>query len=227
MPRARYKGRRDHIVPRAGERHLAVGSRRPSELVSLSALPSPLRRCRSEDIDLPRLLLQIPSLELGLRGCREPEQPTPLGHGPVYLLRVCARTTVCYSRLMMLHLRTWARAMKRDVIALYLAGRDPRVPWYAKLLAGTVAAYAISPIDLIPDFIPVLGYLDDLLLLPLGIYAVVKLIPPEIMDQHRQQASAMQDRPVSYAAAVAIAAVWIGLALLATAFVYRRFLERP
>jgi uncharacterized membrane protein YkvA (DUF1232 family) len=124
-------------------------------------------------------------------------------------------------------LRTWVRAMKRDVIAVYLAGRDPRVPWYAKLLAGIVAAYAISPIDLIPDFIPVLGYLDDVLLLPLGIYIVVKLIPPEIMEQHRQQASTMQDRPVSYVAGVAIAALWVGLALLVTGFVYRRLLERP
>lgn len=121
---------------------------------------------------------------------------------------------------MLHHLRTWARAMKRDVIALYLASRDARVPWYAKLLAGAVAAYAISPIDLIPDFIPVLGYLDDLLLLPLGIYAVVKLIPPHVMEQLRQSANALQDRPVSYFAAAVIMVAWIALAALVIAFVY-------
>jgi uncharacterized membrane protein YkvA (DUF1232 family) len=121
---------------------------------------------------------------------------------------------------MLHHLRTWARTMKRDVIALYLASRDPRVPWYAKLLAGVVAAYAISPIDLIPDFIPVLGYLDDLLLLPLGIYAVVKLIPPNVMEQLRQTATTLQDRPVSYSAAAVIMVAWIAFVALVIAFVY-------
>ena len=121
---------------------------------------------------------------------------------------------------MLNHLRTWARTMKRDVIALYLASRDARVPWYAKLLAGVVAAYAISPIDLIPDFIPVLGYLDDLLLLPLGIYAVVKLIPPNVMEQLRQTATTLQDRPVSYSAAAVIMVAWIAFVALVIAFVY-------
>jgi uncharacterized membrane protein YkvA (DUF1232 family) len=124
---------------------------------------------------------------------------------------------------MLHHLRTWARVMKRDVIALYLASRDARVPWYAKLLAGAVAAYAISPIDLIPDFIPVLGYLDDLLLLPLGIYAVVKLIPPHVMEQLRQSATALQDRPVSYSAAAVIMVAWIAFVALVIAFVYNHF----
>jgi uncharacterized membrane protein YkvA (DUF1232 family) len=78
-------------------------------------------------------------------------------------------------------LKDWARAIKRDVYAVYLAARDPRVPWYVKALALCVAGYALSPIDLIPDFIPVIGYLDDLVIVPLGIVAVVKLIPPEIM----------------------------------------------
>src|SRR5215471_19208344 len=76
-------------------------------------------------------------------------------------------------------LRGWAALIKRDVHALYLAARDPRVPWYAKALAAVVAGYALSPIDLIPDFIPVLGYLDDVILVPLGIVLVVRLIPPE------------------------------------------------
>jgi uncharacterized membrane protein YkvA (DUF1232 family) len=124
---------------------------------------------------------------------------------------------------MLHHLRAWARVMKRDVIALYLASRDARVPWYAKLLAGAVAAYAISPIDLIPDFIPVLGYLDDLLLLPLGIYAVVKLIPPNVMEQLRQSATALQDRPVSYSAAAVIMVAWIAFVALVIAFVYNHF----
>src|SRR5262249_19115072 len=73
--------------------------------------------------------------------------------------------------------KLWARAIKRDVLALWIAARDPRVPWYAKALAMAVAAYALSPIDLIPDFIPVLGYLDDLVIVPLGILLVVALIP--------------------------------------------------
>ena len=79
------------------------------------------------------------------------------------------------------HWKQWARTVKRDAHALYLTARDPRVPWYAKGLAVAIAAYAASPIDLIPDFIPVVGYLDDLIIVPLGIALVVKLIPAEIM----------------------------------------------
>jgi uncharacterized membrane protein YkvA (DUF1232 family) len=73
-------------------------------------------------------------------------------------------------------IKSWARGLKRDVHAIYLAARDPRVPWYAKILAMAVAGYALSPIDLIPDFISVLGYLDDLIIVPLGIWLVVSLI---------------------------------------------------
>ena len=102
-----------------------------------------------------------------------------------------------------------ARAVRRDAHALYLAGRDPRVPWYAKALALAVAAYAFSPIDLIPDFIPVLGYLDDLILLPLGIMLVIRLIPPEIMAEHRELATAAMDRPVSRTAARVIVGIWV------------------
>jgi uncharacterized membrane protein YkvA (DUF1232 family) len=101
------------------------------------------------------------------------------------------------------------RTIKRDAHALYLAARDPRVPWYAKALALAVAAYAASPIDLIPDFIPVIGYLDDLIVLPLGVALVIRLIPPEIMAEHRAIAAAAQDRPVSRAAAVLIVLIWI------------------
>jgi uncharacterized membrane protein YkvA (DUF1232 family) len=81
--------------------------------------------------------------------------------------------------------KSWAREVKRDVVALYLAARDPRTPLIAKLVAAGVAAYALSPIDLIPDFIPVLGYLDELVILPLGILLVVRLIPPELMAEFR------------------------------------------
>lgn len=93
---------------------------------------------------------------------------------------------------MIARLKEWARALKRDVLALWLAARDPRVPWYAKLLAGLVAAYALSPIDLIPDFIPVLGLLDDLLIVPAGIWLSIRLIPPAVFAQLR---AAAQDRP--------------------------------
>ena len=106
-------------------------------------------------------------------------------------------------------LKDWARAIKRDVHAIYLAARDPRVPWYAKALALCVAGYALSPIDLIPDFIPVIGYLDDLIIVPLGIVAVVKLIPPEIMAEHRAAAAIAAERPMSRIAAAVIVFIWV------------------
>src|SRR5919197_3435580 len=100
--------------------------------------------------------------------------------------------------------RQWARDVRRDICAIYLARHDPRVPWYAKALAICVAAYAFSPIDLIPDFIPVLGYADDLLILPLGILLVIKMIPREVMAEHRANAVRMVEHPVSKAAAAVI-----------------------
>ena len=111
-------------------------------------------------------------------------------------------------------LKGWARSLKRDVIALRLAARDPRVPWYAKALAAAVAAYALSPIDLIPDFIPIIGYLDDLLIVPAGIWLAIRLIPPAVMAEHRA-AAADAPRVTSLAGAASIIAVWlIGLAAL-------------
>jgi len=111
-------------------------------------------------------------------------------------------------------LRTWARAIKRDVHALYLAARDTRVPWHAKAVALLVAGYALSPIDLIPDFIPVLGYLDDLIIVPLGIMLAVRLVPPEVLAEHRETAARLDRRPSSRIAAVIIIAIWLGVGLI-------------
>lgn len=122
-----------------------------------------------------------------------------------------------------MRLREWARAVKRDVLALYLAARDPRVPWHAKALALVVAAYALSPIDLIPDFIPVLGYLDDLIIVPLGIVLAVRMIPPDVMAEHRALAAASQRRPVSRLAAVVIATTWVAVIGLTGWFAYRYY----
>lgn len=105
--------------------------------------------------------------------------------------------------------KQWARTIKRDVHAVWLAARDPRTPWYAKALALVIAAYAVSPIDLIPDFIPVLGYLDDLVIVPLGVLLVVRLIPPEVMEEHREAAAKATERPVSPLGAGVVIAVWI------------------
>ena len=109
-------------------------------------------------------------------------------------------------------LKRWADAITRDIVALSLAGRDPRVPWYAKALALAVAAYAFSPIDLIPDFIPVLGLVDDLVILPLGILFVVKLIPPAIMAEHRAHALVLREQPRGTVAAIAVVCIWTALA---------------
>jgi uncharacterized membrane protein YkvA (DUF1232 family) len=116
-------------------------------------------------------------------------------------------------------LKQWARALKRDTLALYLAARDPRVPWYAKIVAAGVAAYALSPIDLIPDFIPVLGYLDDIVLVPLGIALAIRLVPAALLDEHRQRAATwLAERPASRAAALAIVLIWVAMASLALAW---------
>jgi uncharacterized membrane protein YkvA (DUF1232 family) len=116
-------------------------------------------------------------------------------------------------------LRGWARRIKRDVTAIYLAARDPRVPWYAKAVALCVAGYALSPIDLIPDFIPILGYLDDLIIVPLGILLVVRLIPSEILAEYRVIAAASAERPTSRSAAAIIIAIWVGVSLMALVLV--------
>lgn len=111
-------------------------------------------------------------------------------------------------------LKLWAGAIKRGVLALWLAARDPRVPQLAKIVAMVVAAYALSPIDLIPDFIPVLGYLDDLLIVPLGILVAIRLIPSTTLTELRQQAETLESRPVSRVGLMLVFAVWLVLALI-------------
>jgi uncharacterized membrane protein YkvA (DUF1232 family) len=116
---------------------------------------------------------------------------------------------------MLARLKIWAQTLRWEVHAIYLAARDPRVPWYAKALAMAVAGYALSPIDLIPDFIPVLGYVDDLIIVPLGVWATIALIPTDVLAEYRAVASATKC-PVSNVAAIAIVVVWIltGAALM-------------
>jgi uncharacterized membrane protein YkvA (DUF1232 family) len=122
---------------------------------------------------------------------------------------------------MLERIKQWARTIKRDVIALWIAARDPRVPWYAKALAAAIAAYALSPVDLIPDFIPVLGYLDDLVIVPAGILLVVWLIPVPLMAEFREQATVIAQRPRSTSAAVIIIVIWVAVAALAGWWLWR------
>ncbi|WP_353644869.1 DUF1232 domain-containing protein [Mesorhizobium sp. WSM2239] len=117
---------------------------------------------------------------------------------------------------MLAALKSWAKGIKSDAIALFLAARDPRTPWYAKATAACVAAYALSPIDLIPDFIPVLGYIDDLLIVPAGIWIAVRLVPAELMDEFRAKAEKVEARPRSRAGALLVVAVWLAAAGLLT-----------
>lgn len=123
-------------------------------------------------------------------------------------------------------LRRRARALKAETLALYLAARHPRTPWHAKLWVAGIVAYALSPIDLIPDFVPVLGYLDDLILLPLGLALAMRMIPPEVLAECRTQAreTLADGKPVSRGAAAVIVAVWVGLAAWGGYWIYRGLL---
>ena len=114
-------------------------------------------------------------------------------------------------------LRAWARDLKRDVVAVYFVARHPDTPWAARLLALAVAPYALSPIDLIPDFVPVLGYLDDLLLVPLGLLLVIRLTPESVLAACRARAETVLERPRSKAAAACIVVFWV---LCAAALTY-------
>ena len=107
--------------------------------------------------------------------------------------------------------KSWARGIKRDVVMVYFAARDPNAPLLARILAGLVAAYALSPIDLIPDFIPVLGYLDDLLIVPLGLLLVIRLMPDEVLINARSKADTLLARPRSWLAAGCFVAIWLVL----------------
>jgi uncharacterized membrane protein YkvA (DUF1232 family) len=120
-------------------------------------------------------------------------------------------------------LKLRASTMKRDTHALYFACRDPRTPWYVKVLAGGVVAYALSPIDLIPDFIPVVGYLDDLILVPLGIALAVKMIPGPVLVECRARAQTASERPTDRRAAAFIVVIWLATAALLIWLAYRAF----
>ena len=119
-----------------------------------------------------------------------------------------------------------ARQLRSETYALYLAYRDARTPWYAKIWAMCVVAYAFSPIDLIPDFVPILGYLDDVILVPLGVALALRLIPEEVMQESRERAQAEMEegKPVNWVGAVFIVLIWI-LAILFTAFTAARIIQ--
>jgi uncharacterized membrane protein YkvA (DUF1232 family) len=124
----------------------------------------------------------------------------------------------------LLHIwRQRAKQLKMEVHTLYLAYRDPRTPWYAKLFIGCVVGYALSPIDVIPDFIPVLGYVDDMIIVPLGVAIALKMIPPGVLDDCREKArqAAGQKKPGNWLAAAVIIAVWIFVALFIIIFFFR------
>jgi len=123
-------------------------------------------------------------------------------------------------------METWkqrVRQLKKETYAIYIACKDPRVPWYARIFAGFVVAYALSPIDLIPDVIPILGYLDDLVLVPLGIILVLKMIPPTVLAECREKAEAAmgQGKPTSRIAALVIMAIWLSLGIVAVVWIGR------
>jgi uncharacterized membrane protein YkvA (DUF1232 family) len=122
-------------------------------------------------------------------------------------------------------LKAQAAALKREIFALYFAARDPRTPWYAKLVVVCVVAYALSPIDLIPDPIPVLGYLDDLLLLPLGIYLALRMIPQEVLAECRAKAGTMSEKlPRNWCAGAVIVLLWLLTLMVAGYFLVQTFL---
>ena len=124
--------------------------------------------------------------------------------------------------------RAWAGNLKRQTVALYLAARDPRTPWYAKALGVCLVAYAASPIDLVPDFIPVLGYLDDLILLPLGIALMVRLVPPAVWAECLGRAREIEGRPGGggRVAAVVIGLLWLAVLAASTSLEVRHLGSR-
>jgi uncharacterized membrane protein YkvA (DUF1232 family) len=129
---------------------------------------------------------------------------------------------------MLSQLRTRARALKTETYALYLAARDPRTPWFAEVLVLLVVAYALSPIDLIPDFIPVLGYLDDLVIVPAGIALALALIPPEVIAEARQKAqSELPDKRAGIIGAAVIVLIWILAIIISALFIQKLLRKHP
>jgi len=126
-------------------------------------------------------------------------------------------------------LKQRARHLKAETLALYLAARDPRTPWYARLLVAGIVAYALSPIDLIPDFVPVFGYLDDLILIPLGITLAIKLVPPSVLAEGRTRAqeAIKIGKAVNWRAGAVIIAIWLVLAALCIAWAYKALKVQP
>lgn len=122
-------------------------------------------------------------------------------------------------------LKQRARRLKAETFVLYLAARHPDTPWYAKLLVAAIVAYAFSPIDLIPDFIPIVGYLDDLVLIPIGIALAIKLVPPTALTECRERAREvmMNGKPVSRVAGAVVVIIWLTLAALCILWVYEAF----
>lgn len=123
-------------------------------------------------------------------------------------------------------LKQRVRHLKAETFALYLAARDPRTPWYAKLLVAGIVAYALSPIDLIPDFVPVLGYLDDLILIPIGIALAIKLVPSQVLAdcRARAQETIQNGKPVSRVAGAVIVVIWLALAAFCFVWAYETFM---
>jgi uncharacterized membrane protein YkvA (DUF1232 family) len=111
-------------------------------------------------------------------------------------------------------LKARARQVKIDLIALSLAARDPRTPWYAKLIVAGAVAYALSPVDLVPDFIPVIGLIDDLIFIPLALALAVRFIPDEVLADCRARAGEIAARRTSRKAGIVIVSIWIALAAL-------------
>ena len=142
---------------------------------------------------------------------------------PRFVARVCPPWDRYTMPSRLSEVKRWARALKRDVVALWIAARDPRTPWYAKVAAGVVAAYALSPIDLIPDFVPVLGYLDDIVIVPLGIALAVYLIPPGLMAEYRSEAMKRAGRPRSLVAGVVVGLIWAASLCAVGFWLYRAF----
>ncbi len=126
-------------------------------------------------------------------------------------------------------LKQRARHLKAETFALYLAARHPRTPWYAKLLVAGIVAYAFSPIDLIPDFVPILGYLDDLILIPMGIAVAIKLVPAPVLAECRVRAqeTMRNGQPVSRTAGTVIVVIWVALAALCVVWAYEAWMSQP